>query len=422
MLFSFSTFSNIIPGPTNMDHYSPSCTSKPPPMQCRSDQLAHQYSPATHRPLPHTQTRPGLLDSYTPNYDARPPPRRVQPQLLSERPDVPSFGGRTSGYTLNPVPLHEDHEELRKIDAEAKKFKGSYRKMKKEKRAAAKAAAAAAPAASSSGPGPFSTPPAKDERDIIHPPSTESGGVPEPTSSYLLRASLLPQISAEPRPTLVVIDLNGTLVHRPNRRNPFNIVERPNARLFLKYCIDTFRVVIWSSARPGNVRTMCEQLLDPLQLQQVIAIWGRDHFGLSPEDYNQRTQCYKRLTQLWADPTIAAAHPTGGVWNQGNTVLIDDSVEKARSEPYNAITLPEYVGRGETSPVLPLVHDYLNLLAWQADISTYIRTHPFQADRALIERYGSEIHENLRSQSSYGLDMVGINTTEHNPAQNAEFM
>lgn len=401
-----------------MDHYSPSYNGPPPPMQYQSDRLVDQFSPATHGPLPPKQTRPGLLDSYIPNYDARPPPRRVQPQLLSERPDVSSFGGRTSGYTLNPIPLREDHEELRKIDAETKKFRGSYRKMKKEKKAAAKAAAAAAaaPAASNSGPGPSSTLSAKDERDVIHPPSAESGGVPEPTPAYLLRASLLPQVFPEPQPVLVVIDLNGTLVHRPTRRNPHNIVARPHARLFLKYCIETFRVVIWSSARPGNVRTMCERLLDPLQLQRVIAIWGRDRFGLSAEDYNQRTQCYKRLTQLWADPTIAAAHPSGGVWNQGNTVLIDDSVEKARSEPYNAITLPEYVGKRENPPVLPLVHDYLNLLAWHADISTYIRTHPFQADRALIERYDSEVCENQRSQSSYGPDMVGIDTTEHNPS------
>jgi hypothetical protein len=221
----------------------------------------------------------------------------------------------------------------------------------------------------------------KSDRDPVQPPSAESGGVPDPTSAYLLRASFLAQTVPEPRPILVVIDLNGTLLHRPSRQAPHTFIERPHARSFLTYCIDTFHVVIWSSARPDNVKKMCRQMLTPEQRRRVIAMWGRDKFGLTPVDYNSRVQCYKRLTTLWENPLIASAHPTGGSWNQGNTVLIDDSTEKARSEPYNAITLPEFVGNTRENPeVLPLVHDYLNTLAVQADISTYIRARPFSTD------------------------------------------
>ncbi|KAK3940814.1 hypothetical protein QBC46DRAFT_407886 [Diplogelasinospora grovesii] len=238
-------------------------------------------------------------------------------------------------------------------------------------------------------------------RDAISAPSLESGGVPEPSSSYLLRASFLARTLPQPRPMLVVIDLNGTMLFRPNRKNPTKFVERPHARMFLRYCIETFHVVIWSSARPDNVRQMCASLLnsssssssssshryslrsDTTLPANVVAIWGRDKFGLSPADYNQRTQCYKRLTRLWSDPVVQSAHPYGEEWSQGNTVLIDDSIEKARSEPYNAITLPEFLGDTAENPeVLPLVHDYLNTLAYQADISTYIRTHPFNVNDA----------------------------------------
>ncbi|KAK0719991.1 HAD-like domain-containing protein, partial [Lasiosphaeris hirsuta] len=212
-------------------------------------------------------------------------------------------------------------------------------------------------------------------------PSAASGGVPEPTPAYTLRASFLPLPAPETRPLLVVIDLNGTLLYRPSRKAPSQFVERPHARTFVSYCLDTFYVVIWSSARPDNVRKMCKQLFTPEQLDRVLAIWGRDQFGLSAEDYNRRTQCYKRLTRLWADLAIAAAHPQGLPWNQGNTVLIDDSPEKARSEPHNAITIPEFVGELNEQPeVLPLVHDYLNTLASRADVSTYIRAHPFRID------------------------------------------
>jgi hypothetical protein len=239
-------------------------------------------------------------------------------------------------------------------------------------------------------------------QDVVVVPSPESGGVPDPTPAYLLRASFLARTLPEPQPLLVVIDLNGTLVHRPNPRNPRHIVARPFAREFLAYCIDTFHVMIWSSARPANVSAMCDKLLTPSQLSRLVATWGRDRFGLSADDYDRRVQCYKRLGSAWADPAVRATYPAdyddagvritgggGGVgcegdhhrkpgcWNQGNTVLIDDSREKARSEPFNAIEIPEFNGV-EKEHVLPRVHDYLNTLACQADVSTYIRVNPFK--------------------------------------------
>ncbi|KAJ9157116.1 HAD-like protein [Coniochaeta hoffmannii] len=246
-------------------------------------------------------------------------------------------------------------------------------------------------------------------QDAIIPPSPASGGVPDPSPPYLLRSSFLARPLPSPQPLLVIIDLNGTLVHRPNPRHPRDIVPRPFAPQFLSYCLDTFHVMIWSSARPANVAAMCEKLLTPDQLARVVAVWGRDRFGLSPQDYNCRVQCYKRLSKVWADRTVQATYPPDyddagmriddddddedeavggdrrrrrrrrpGSWNQGNTVLIDDSREKARSEPYNAIEIPEFSGV-EKEEVLPRVHDYLNTLACQADVSTYIRVNPFKA-------------------------------------------
>ena len=238
-----------------------------------------------------------------------------------------------------------------------------------------------------------------DDRNPIVAPSPESGGVPEPSAAYLLRAATPPEPAGEPHPILVVIDLNGTLLHRPNRRESARFVPRPHASAFLSYCISTFYVVIWSSARERNVAAMCDVLLArppvpgtaPAALRthhnhRPVAVWGRDRFGLCPADYDRRVQCYKRLTRLWADPVVAASHPgaaaRGAVWDQGNTVLIDDSAEKARSEPFNAVQIPEFGGDGDAegeSSILPQVHDYLNTLACQVDISRYIRAHPFKA-------------------------------------------
>src|SRR3569833_1481477 len=185
-------------------------------------------------------------------------------------------------------------------------------------------------------------------RGPIVPPSAESGGVPAPTAAYLAQAGRPARQLQRPQPLLVVLDLNGTLLHRPNRKRPTHFVARRYARDFLNYLLDTFWVVIWSSARPGNITGMTEQLLTPAQRARLVAVWSRDDFGLSPADYGRRVQCYKRLAALWADARVASSHPHfaagDGRWGQANTVLVDDSVEKARSEPYNLVRIPENTG------------------------------------------------------------------------------
>ncbi|KAM6522578.1 hypothetical protein FALCPG4_012223 [Fusarium falciforme] len=217
-------------------------------------------------------------------------------------------------------------------------------------------------------------------------PSNESGGVPNPTPQYMAQAHLEPHRLAQPRRILIVMDLNGTLLHRPNKRRPFHFVERPHAKAFMSYCLDTFHVAIWSSARPDNVSKMVDQLLTPEQRERCLLVWGRDTFGLCKADYDAKVQVYKRLTSVWSDPRIMGAHPAvqaGGKWDQTNTILVDDSLEKARSEPFNLLQIPEFSGLSTEMPnVLPQVHDYLNNLAHEADISRFVRRSPFKLDPA----------------------------------------
>ena len=226
-------------------------------------------------------------------------------------------------------------------------------------------------------------PPTQENRSPIVPPSEASGGVPEPTEAYMAAARVPPFVLPQPREILIVLDLNGTLLHRHNRAiSRTSFIARPNANLFLQYCVRNFRVVIWSSARPDNVGVMCDRLLDPPMKKKIVAIWGRDKFGLTRDDYMSRVQCYKRLTTVWDDAKIQASHPeaaTGGKWDQTNTVLVDDSLEKGRSEPLNLIEIPEFTAEGDNNvQVLPQVHDYINTLCKQANISSYMRQSPFR--------------------------------------------
>lgn len=213
-------------------------------------------------------------------------------------------------------------------------------------------------------------------------PSAASGGVPNATREYLAASNVVPQLTATPQNLLVVIDLNGTLLYRPSKKQPTKFLMRPHAQLFLKYCVETFTVVIWSSARPENVKAMCDVILPRNLRGQVAAVWARDKFGLTHHDYNQRVQCYKKLQMLWGDRQVAASHPCydfGGRWDQTNTVLIDDSLEKARSEPHNLIEVPEWFGDlSEVDDILPQVHDHLNHLSRHSNVSACLRANPFK--------------------------------------------
>ncbi|OAQ63482.1 NLI interacting factor [Pochonia chlamydosporia 170] len=230
-----------------------------------------------------------------------------------------------------------------------------------------------------------SQPPTSDEdnnsKKPRQPPSRASGGIPSPSTRYLTQSLPPPTLLPNPRRILVILDLNGTLLYRPSRRRPSTFIERPHARAFLKYCLDTFYLAIWSSARPQNVNNMVAQLLTPEERDKCLIIWARDRFGLSQQDYDTRVQVYKRLSLVWDDPQVRASHPdakTGGRWDQSNTVLVDDSREKGRGEPHNILPIPEFSGsQGEPPNVLPQVHDYLNALCLQADISRYMRENPF---------------------------------------------
>ncbi|PHH81216.1 hypothetical protein CDD80_52 [Ophiocordyceps camponoti-rufipedis] len=217
------------------------------------------------------------------------------------------------------------------------------------------------------------------------PPSKRSGGVPEPKPAYLAQSLIPPVQTAEPRRILVVLDLNGTLIFRHSKfegRPVYRI--RRHAHRFIDYCFDKFRVVFWSSARRNNVEIMLDGLVSRIQREKCAAIWGRENLGLTRDDYLSRVQCYKRLTTVWADQYVQSSHPewdAGGRWDQTNTVLVDDSLEKGRSEPHNTLVVPTYDGK-ETDDVhvLPQVHDYLNHLCYQQDISSYMRLHPFEVD------------------------------------------
>jgi hypothetical protein len=231
--------------------------------------------------------------------------------------------------------------------------------------------------------------PSKDSKPSA--PATEKKGrygdqkimlpAPQPTEEYMAQAAGEPSTSEAPNPMLVILDLNGTVLYRPNR-NAKTMIQRPFLKPFLRYLFDNFKVMVWSSARPDNVKALVNQALDNDLRSKLIAQWARDSFGLSPTNYQQNVQVYKNLKLIWSRSQIQSYHPdyeTGGRFGQHNTVLIDDSALKASAQPYNLLEIPEFSATPEQmqGDVLREVAGYLDALKQQSDVSRFIKKHPF---------------------------------------------
>ncbi|KAF2672456.1 HAD-like protein, partial [Microthyrium microscopicum] len=183
------------------------------------------------------------------------------------------------------------------------------------------------------------------------------------------------------RPTrqrlLIVMDLNGTLLERTNFKS--NFVPRQNLSSFLAYLLVHHNIMIWSSSKPENVKNMVNQLFPGTQ-NQLVGVWSRDHLRLTPAQYNSKVQVYKQLSWIWTDPSLSKRHPEGEIWNQTNTVLLDDTALKAITEPHNLCQIPEFkrANVDAEGDVLGQVLAYLVYLSDYDNASAVIKVQPFQ--------------------------------------------
>jgi hypothetical protein len=142
------------------------------------------------------------------------------------------------------------------------------------------------------------------------PPSQPLPGSPSP--SYLLESAKpsTPLTNPSSSRKLLILDLNGTLVfrsphparqsYRPhsysNGRSGRNssgatrtVHPRPYMPSFVSYLLHPstrtwLDTMIWSSAQPHSVDDMVNQCFGKRK-DELVAVWGRDTFGLNWEDY-----------------------------------------------------------------------------------------------------------------------------------------
>lgn len=208
---------------------------------------------------------------------------------------------------------------------------------------------------------------------------------PQPTDLYLSQASEEPSVAESPSHLLVILDLNGTVLYRPSKNSTTKMIARPYLSPFLRYLFQNFKVMVWSSARPANVKALVDQALEKDLKDMMVATWARDTFGLSSANFNQNVQVYKNLRLIWSRDQIQQHHPqyeAGQRFGQHNTVLIDDSALKASAQPHNLLEIPDFEATPEqmAGDVLREVAGYLEVLRQQSDVSKFIRKEPFTGD------------------------------------------
>lgn len=216
---------------------------------------------------------------------------------------------------------------------------------------------------------------------------------PIPSPSYMANISHGYQIHLTSHPLLVILDLNGVLVHR-RKGSKTGYVPRLDLEPFLDYLFANHHVMIWSSGMPANVTQICQRVLSPAQYEALIAIWARDSLRLSTEAFGQNVQVYKQLSWVWGNQELqgkagagtAFGAPAVGTYAQRNTVLIDDSEEKALAEPWSLLKVDEFMGGEEVAEgekgVLMRVVEYLEQVKWASDASAYMHQHPFDAEKS----------------------------------------
>lgn len=252
--------------------------------------------------------------------------------------------------------------------------------------------------------------------------------VPIPTPAYMLQAGGESLKAPIRQPLLIILDLNGTLIYRKNRKQPTKFVIRPGFPEFIEKLDRDHTLMIWSSSQPKNVRQICDVLFPDNIRNRLAAVWARDKLGLTPEQYRQKVQVYKRLEQVWADKTIQARYPkkksqlglevyhtlitrkraapgldlavaTGAAalrWDQSNTVLIDDSKLKAAGQPYNILEIPEFTNDRSAEDerrVLATVLSRIEELSTTCNVSRLIRHWDEQGMR--ISYYDGEKKEKV---------------------------
>ncbi len=165
------------------------------------------------------------------------------------------------------------------------------------------------------------------------------------TSAIVLLAYLY--LMSGSKKKLIILDLNGLLVHRHFKRSSietgYNTEEatllgdhytwdRPGSREFINYLLDNYTVAVWSSAMAKNVNLLVNHVFKSRRTELLFE-FDQSFCELEtphPDPTERKPLFKKNLTTVWS---------AFSTFNERNTLLIDDSKYKTRDNPKGTVLL-----------------------------------------------------------------------------------
>ncbi|KAJ1488300.1 HAD-like domain-containing protein, partial [Baffinella frigidus] len=191
---------------------------------------------------------------------------------------------------------------------------------------------------------------------------------------------------------LIILDVNGLLVHRIKGKMPPGITmspagtlaggklfERPHLRSFLDFLLPRFAVGVWSTAQDKNVHAMAAHIFGSDYQKHLAFVMDQSHCTSTSFvhwENKHKPIMLKNLSKVWDAPALA------GRYSPQNTLLIDDSPYKAALNPVeNAIHPPEWTAEHHADQGLDEGQDlrvFLGGLADAPDVPSHVRnSNPF---------------------------------------------
>ncbi|KAJ3234382.1 hypothetical protein HDU78_005876 [Chytriomyces hyalinus] len=182
------------------------------------------------------------------------------------------------------------------------------------------------------------------------------------------------------RKLLVVLDLNGTLVDRLTKQHERRMASqnalcpkqsdltlercrvflRPYLDVFLRFLLDNFHVAVWTSAISKNAHPMTEFIIEPFGGAEALEfVWDRDQCILDPipkkpfntikdlrliwrEAQNPNLRNNETFDDTLPDANLSIPFTPSHVWDETNTILLDDSASKSCRTPLNHLLIPTF--------------------------------------------------------------------------------
>ncbi|KEH24112.1 putative FCP1 domain, HAD-like domain-containing protein [Medicago truncatula] len=202
----------------------------------------------------------------------------------------------------------------------------------------------------------------------------------------------LEKLNLGPKKKLLIMNLNGFLLHRahvcdkkaiPKSRTAdykypyFLLFKRPFSEEFIKFCLERFEVGLWSSAMEHNIDDALACAIGELK-NKLLFVWDQDKCrdsGFKSLENNQKPLFFKELKEVWHSVK------KGGPYSASNTLLIDDKPYKSLLNPPNTSIFTEpYDPVDKCDKALDPNGDlckYLKGLAEAEDVQSYVKDNAF---------------------------------------------